>query len=98
MDRTPQGCDDRANDPLPYVSGLYQLIPEGRLAAILTRAAKMCNHACRVVRQVLLEHDPTAPAPTPRRPANATQAGRASPAQAGRRRAQTTQATQASQA
>src|SRR4051812_9234754 len=36
MDRTPRGCDDRADDPLPYVRGLYRLIPEGRLAAILS--------------------------------------------------------------
>src|SRR3954464_7560207 len=40
MDRTPQGCDDLAQDPLPYVRGLYQLIPEGRLAAILSRTGR----------------------------------------------------------
>ena len=40
MDRTPQGCDDVAQDPLPFVRGLYRLIPEHRLAAILTRTAR----------------------------------------------------------
>src|SRR3954464_5376658 len=40
MDRAPQGCDDRDDDPLPYVRGLYQLIPEGRLAAILSRTGR----------------------------------------------------------
>jgi hypothetical protein len=40
MDRTPLGWDDPANDPLPYVRGLYRLIPEARLAAILTRTAR----------------------------------------------------------
>src|SRR3954452_2561974 len=40
MDRSPQRWDDLARDPLPFVRGLYQLIPEGRLAAILTRTAR----------------------------------------------------------
>jgi len=40
MDRAPLGCDDLAKDPLPFVRGLYQLIPEHRLAAILSRTAR----------------------------------------------------------
>ena len=40
MDRTPQGCDAAA-DPLPYIRGLYRLIAEDRLAAILTRTARL---------------------------------------------------------
>src|SRR4051812_20800517 len=40
MDRTLQGCNDLAQTPLPFVRGLYQLIPEQRLAAILTRTAR----------------------------------------------------------
>jgi Insertion element 4 transposase N-terminal/Transposase DDE domain len=40
MARTPAGCDDPAIDPLPYVRGLSQLIPEARLAAILTRTGR----------------------------------------------------------
>ena len=40
MDRLPLGCDDLAKDPLPFVRGLYQLIPEHRLAAILSRTAR----------------------------------------------------------
>jgi hypothetical protein len=40
MDRTPRAGDDLADDPLPYVRGLYQLIPEGRLAAILSRTGR----------------------------------------------------------
>jgi hypothetical protein len=40
MDRTPPGWDDPTRDPLPYVRGLYRLIPEARLAAILTRTAR----------------------------------------------------------
>src|SRR3954464_2387344 len=40
MDRTPLGWDDPSRDPLPYVRGLYRLIPEARLAAILTRTAR----------------------------------------------------------
>jgi Insertion element 4 transposase N-terminal len=39
MDRSPQGCDTPVQDPLPFVRGLYPLIPEHRLAAILTRNA-----------------------------------------------------------
>ena len=33
MDRSPQGGADAAADPLPYVRGLFQLIPEGRWPA-----------------------------------------------------------------
>ena len=40
MDRATQGCDHLSLDPLPFVRGLYQLIPERRLAAILTRTAR----------------------------------------------------------
>jgi Insertion element 4 transposase N-terminal/Transposase DDE domain len=40
MDRMPQGCDPLLQDPLPFVRGLYRLIPEHRLAAILTRTAR----------------------------------------------------------
>src|SRR3954462_14595931 len=40
MDRTPRECDDLIDDPLPYVRGLYQLMPEGRLAAILSRTGR----------------------------------------------------------
>jgi hypothetical protein len=40
MDHAPQGGDDPVKDPLPYVRGVYQLIPEQRLAAILSRTAR----------------------------------------------------------
>src|SRR3954453_5572227 len=40
MDRTPQGCGDPTADPLPYVRGLFQLIPESRLAVILSRTRR----------------------------------------------------------
>src|SRR3954453_384259 len=40
MDRMPQGWDALIKDPLPYVRGLSQLIPERRLAAILSRTAR----------------------------------------------------------
>ncbi|MFO0887999.1 MAG: IS4 family transposase [Isosphaeraceae bacterium] len=40
MDRMPQGCDALLQDPLPFVRGLYQLIPERRLADILSRTAR----------------------------------------------------------
>ena len=40
MDRTPQGCGGLADDPIPYVRGLTQLIPEHRLAAILSGTAR----------------------------------------------------------
>jgi hypothetical protein len=36
----PLDCDDPTNEPLPYIRGLYQLIPEARLAAILTRTGR----------------------------------------------------------
>src|SRR5271166_5692430 len=40
MNPMPQGCGSLVLDPLPFVRGLYQLIPERRLAAILTRTAR----------------------------------------------------------
>jgi hypothetical protein len=40
MDRRPQGCDDSVANPLPYIRGLYQLIPEGRRAALLSRTGR----------------------------------------------------------
>ncbi len=40
MDRMPQGGDALVRDPLPFVRGLSQLIPEQRLAAILSRTAR----------------------------------------------------------
>lgn len=40
MDRLPLGCNSLLTDPLPFVGGLSQLIPEHRLAAILTRTAR----------------------------------------------------------
>jgi hypothetical protein len=40
MDRSPQGWDNVSQDPLPFVRGLYQLIPERRLSAILSRTAR----------------------------------------------------------
>jgi hypothetical protein len=41
MDRMLHGCEKFAAEPLPYVSGLRQLIPEQRLVAILTRTARL---------------------------------------------------------
>src|SRR5512135_884647 len=40
MDRSPQGWDNVSQDPLPFVRGLYQLSPERRLSAILSRTAR----------------------------------------------------------
>jgi hypothetical protein len=40
MDRRPQGSEPLVHDPLPYIRGLYQLIPEDRLAAILSRTGR----------------------------------------------------------
>jgi hypothetical protein len=40
MARTALGWDDPTDDPLPYVRGLHRLIPEARLAAILTRTGR----------------------------------------------------------
>ena len=48
MDRSPQGCDNLSQDPLPFVRGLYQLIPEHRLAAILTRTARSSERRRRL--------------------------------------------------
>jgi Insertion element 4 transposase N-terminal/Transposase DDE domain len=48
MDRTLQGCDGSAADPLTYVRGLYQLIPEERLADILTRTARSSERRRRL--------------------------------------------------
>jgi hypothetical protein len=48
MDRLPQGCDNLFQDPLPFVRGLYQLIPEHRLAAILTRTARASERRRRL--------------------------------------------------
>jgi hypothetical protein len=48
MDRMPRGCDDLSQDPLPFVRGLYQLIPEHRLAAILTRTARSSERRRRL--------------------------------------------------
>ena len=61
MDRTPQGCDDSAFDPLPYVRGLYQLIPEGRLDAILSRTGRSSER-----RRRLPQEDCKVPIPRPR--------------------------------
>ena len=44
---TPLAWDDPTNDPLPYVRGLYRLIPEARLAAILTRTARASERRTR---------------------------------------------------
>ena len=42
MDRMPQGCDRaRSRTRCPYVRGLYRLIPEHRLAAILSRTGRV---------------------------------------------------------
>lgn len=40
MDRCPSAGGGPAADPLPYLCGLRQLIPEGRIAAILTRTGR----------------------------------------------------------
>jgi hypothetical protein len=48
MDRTPQGCVPVSLDPLPFVRGLFQLIPERRLAAILTRTARSSERRRRL--------------------------------------------------
>ena len=40
MDHPSQGRCGLVADPIPYVRGLYQLIPEGRLAAILSRTGR----------------------------------------------------------
>jgi hypothetical protein len=48
MDRPPQGCAPISQDPLPFVRGLFQLIPEQRLAGILTRTAKSSERRRRL--------------------------------------------------
>jgi Insertion element 4 transposase N-terminal len=48
MDRPPQGCAPISQDPLLFVRGLFQLIPEQRLAAILTRTAKSSERRRRL--------------------------------------------------
>jgi hypothetical protein len=48
MHHAPPGCDDHITDPLPYVRGLYQLIPERRLAAILSRTARASERRRRL--------------------------------------------------
>lgn len=48
MDRTMQGCVPASQDPLPFVRGLFQLIPEQRLAAILTRTARTSERRRRL--------------------------------------------------
>src|SRR3954452_4962090 len=48
MDRTPRGCVPISQDPLPFVRGLFHLIPEQRLAAILTRTARSSERRRRL--------------------------------------------------
>jgi len=48
MDRMPQGWDALTQDPLPYVRGLSDLIPERRLAAILSRTARSSERRRRL--------------------------------------------------
>jgi len=48
MDRAPQGGVPVSQDPLPFVRGLFQLIPEQRLAAILTRTARSSGRRRRL--------------------------------------------------
>lgn len=48
MVRSPLGCLTLAVDPLPYVRGLYQLIPESRLAAILSRTGRASERRRRL--------------------------------------------------
>lgn len=48
MDRTLEGGDCFPTDPLPYVRGLYGLIPESRLIAILSRTGRSSERRRRL--------------------------------------------------
>jgi hypothetical protein len=48
MDHTPQGWDAVSLGPLPFVRGLSQLIPEQRLADILSRTARASERRRRL--------------------------------------------------
>jgi hypothetical protein len=48
MCRTPRRWDDPAADPIPYIRGLEQLIPEARLAAILSRTGRQSERRRRL--------------------------------------------------
>ena len=48
MDRMPQGWGEVAKDPLPYVRGLGRLIPEHRLATILSRTGRSSERRRRL--------------------------------------------------
>src|SRR3954453_19898075 len=48
MDRMAQGWEELSQDPLPFVRGLSRLIPEQRLAAILSRTARSSERRRRL--------------------------------------------------
>ena len=48
MNHPSQGHGGLIADPIPYVRGLYQLIPEGRLAAILSRTGRQSERRRRL--------------------------------------------------
>jgi hypothetical protein len=48
MDHLPQGFAEHTKDPLPYLRGLYRLIPEQRLAAILSRTSRSSERQRRL--------------------------------------------------
>jgi hypothetical protein len=48
MDCATQECVPVSQDPLPFVRGLFQLIPEQRLAAIFTRTARSSERRRRL--------------------------------------------------
>ena len=48
MDHPSQGHGGLVADPVPYVRGLYQLIPEGRRAAILSRTGRQSERRRRL--------------------------------------------------
>ncbi len=48
MDHPSQGRGGLIADPIPYVRGLYQLIPEERLAAILSRTGRQSERRRRL--------------------------------------------------
>lgn len=48
MVHASRGRGDLVADPIPYVRGLYRLIPEGRLAAILTRHGRQSERRRRL--------------------------------------------------